>query len=65
MENRTRARLRRAAFVLGGAGTGLAYFVLFGCAGSCAITASPARTMVYFALIGGLVSAVFAGDREG
>lgn len=65
MNMRLRARLRTALFVLGGAGTGLAYYALFGCAGSCAITSSPLRTMAYFAVIGGLLSAILEQKREG
>ena len=47
-------------FIAGGALAGLAYYYLVGCAtGSCPITANPATTMLYTALIGWLLSGIF------
>lgn len=49
-------------FTLGGAGAGLTYYYLVGCAtGSCPITASPLTTVAYTAFIGWLLSGVFRG----
>ena len=56
--------LRPALFTLGGALTGLVYYNLVGCAGgTCAITSSPIRTMVYMAFIGWLLSGVLEPCR--
>ncbi len=52
--------LRPLLFALAGAAAGLAYHYLIGCStGSCAIGASPLRSMLYVAVIGLLLSAVF------
>lgn len=59
--------LPTALFTLGGAGAGLAYYYLVGCAtGSCPITASPWTSMIYVGLIGFLLSGFFgAGCKNG
>lgn len=50
--------LRYGLFILIGAAVGWLYYRLFGCTGSCAITSSPVRSMVYMAVIGGLLGVV-------
>lgn len=60
MKERMKKWLRPALFTLGGALVGLGYYVLVGCStGSCAITSSPLRSMVYMGLIGWLLSNAF------
>ena len=52
-------------FTLGGAVVGLAYYVTVGCAGgSCAITASPTRSVIYMAVIGWLLSQIFVKQQK-
>ena len=52
--------IRPAVFILGGAAVGLAYYFLIGCTtGSCPITASPIRSMLYMGLVGWLLSGIF------
>jgi len=52
-------------FTLGGALAGLGYYDLFSCStGSCSISASPVRSMIYMGLIGLLLSVVFRKGRE-
>ena len=50
--------LRPVCFIAAGALLGLGYYYLFGCSGTCAITASPWMTMAYMGVIGGLLSEV-------
>lgn len=50
--------LRVGLFAAAGALLGLGYYYLFGCSGNCAVTANPWMTMLYMAVIGGLLSAV-------
>lgn len=50
--------LRPIAFFAAGALAGLGYYYLFGCSGSCAVTASPWMTMVYVGIIGSLLGEV-------
>ena len=48
-------------FAFGGALIGLAYYYLVGCnGGSCLVTASPIRSMVYVATVGVLLAQGFA-----
>ena len=61
--------MRPALFTIGGALAGFVYYALVGCAtGTCAITSSPVRSMVYMSLIGWLLSNVFGscscGEKE-
>lgn len=54
---------RPALFTAAGALAGLVYYGLVGCAtGSCPITASPVRTMLYTGLMGWLLSCGFAKE---
>ncbi len=56
---------RSILFTLSGAAVGLAYYFLAGCAsGTCPITASPIRTMLYMALIGWLLSGIFGKEHD-
>ena len=55
--------LRSLLFVAAGALAGLGYYYLFGCSGNCALVSSPWMTMVYVAVIGGLMSVV-VGRKE-
>lgn len=50
--------LRYGLFILGGAAVGWLYYRFFGCNGSCAITSSPVRSMLYLAVVGGLLGVV-------
>ena len=67
MKKTLRALLQPLLFTLGGAAAGYAYYALVGCAtGTCAITSSPVRSALYFALVGFLLSFVFRkGCRDG
>lgn len=57
--------LRPALFILGGALVGLAYYALVGCStGTCAITASPLRSMAYMGLVGWLLSAALRPSKS-
>lgn len=57
--------LRPALFILGGALAGLAYYALVGCStGTCAITSSPLRSMVYMGLVGWLLSAALRPSKS-
>lgn len=57
--------LRPALFILGGALVGLVYYALVGCStGTCAITASPLRSMVYMGLVGWLLSAALRPSKS-
>ncbi len=50
-------------FALGGALVGLAYYYVVGCSsGACAITSSPLNSMLYMAIMGLFLSAVFKKD---
>lgn len=50
--------LRYGLFILGGAAVGWFYYRFFGCNGSCVITSSPVRSMLYLAVVGGLIGVV-------
>lgn len=57
--------LRPALFTVVGMLAGFGYYNLFSCAdGSCAITSSPIRTMLYMGVIGLLLSGIFGGKGE-
>lgn len=53
-----RKLLRYALFISVGAGLGWIYYRFWGCTSGCAITSSPVRTMLYTAIIGGLLGVV-------
>lgn len=50
--------VRVLAFFGAGALAGLGYYYLFGCSGSCTVTANPWMTMTYVGIIGGLLGEV-------
>ena len=50
--------IRPLLFVTAGALAGLGYYYLFGCSGSCAVTANPWMTMAYVGIIGVLLGEV-------
>lgn len=54
--------LRRALFILGGAGAGYAWYYFFGCTSGCMISSSPLRSMAYVAVMGLLLS--LATEKE-
>ncbi len=58
MKTKYKKFLRMALFILGGALLGYGYYYFFGCDGSCAITSSPYRSMLYVAVIGALVALI-------
>ncbi len=64
MKAKYRKLLRMALFILGGAILGYGYYYFFGCDGSCAITSSPWRSMLYVAVIGGLVAAITEKENK-
>lgn len=47
--------LRLSLFLIIGAAVGWLYYRFWGCTGSCAITSSPMRSMIYAAVISGLL----------
>ena len=56
---------RPAIFTLVGAAAGYAYYHFVGCTyGACAIAAYPLRSTLYVAVIGYLLSIVFAKKEE-
>lgn len=67
MKKKALSFLQPLLFTLGGAIAGYAYYALIGCStGACAITSSPVRSTLYFALVGFLLSFVFRkGCRDG
>ena len=65
MKEKWKKWIRPALFTLGGVFAGVGYYYFVGCStGSCPITASPVRTMVYTAVIGLLLSVIFGKDRD-
>lgn len=64
MNTKFKKYLRTALFVLGGALVGYGYYYFFGCDGSCAITSSPYRSMIYVAVIGALVAAITEKENK-
>lgn len=56
--------LRILAFVAGGALLGLVYYTFWGCNGTCLITSSPWRTMLYTGFIGFLLSGITAKETK-
>ena len=57
--------IRPALFTLGGMAVGLGYYYLIGCTtGSCAITSSPIRSMLYMGLIGLLLSGILGKKSD-
>ena len=56
--------LRILAFVAGGALLGLLYYTFFGCNGTCAITSSPWRTMLYTGVLGFLLSGITGKESK-
>ncbi len=56
--------MRILIFVVIGALLGLVYYHFFGCNGTCPITASPWRTMLYTGLIGFLLSGITAKETK-
>lgn len=49
--------------VIGAIG-GYFYWKYFGCNGTCLITSSPVRSIIYFAVMGTLVNSMFQGNRK-
>ena len=64
MKEKHKKILRMALFILGGAALGYLYYYFFGCDGSCAITSRPYRSMIYVAVIGGLVAAITEKENK-
>ena len=56
--------MRILIFVVIGALLGLVYYHFFGCNGTCPITSSPWRTMLYTGLIGFLLSGITAKETK-
>ena len=54
-----RSLMRPGLFGLGGAGIGWLYYTYFGCTTGCPITSDPVRTMIWFGVVGVLVSLLF------
>ena len=65
MKEKWKKVLLPGLFTLAGGVIGLAYYVTVGCAGgSCAITASPTRSVIYMAIIGWLLSQMFVKQQR-
>jgi len=47
-----------------GAIGGYFYWKYFGCNGTCLITSSPVRSIIYFAVMGTLVNSMFQSNRK-
>lgn len=56
--------MRTVLFAAGGALVGLGYYAWIGCSGGCIIASSPLRSMLYFAVVGGLVSIITKGGCD-
>lgn len=57
-------RMRILAFVAGGALLGLLYYTFWGCHGTCPISSSPWRTILYTGCIGFLLSVITAKETK-
>jgi len=55
---------RHAAFIIAGALSGYLYYALFGCDGTCAITSSPLRSVLYASVLGLLLSQITAKQEQ-
>lgn len=64
MKTKYKKIMRMALFVLGGAALGYIYYRFFGCQGSCAITSSPYRSMIYVAVIGALAALITEKENK-
>ncbi len=48
-----------------GAISGFLYWFIIGCSsGSCAITSKPLNSIIYFAVLGGLIFSIFQKDKK-
>jgi len=50
--------------ILLGAAGGYFYWKFYGCDGTCFITSNPIRTMIYFAIMGGLLNNMFKPEQK-
>jgi F0F1-type ATP synthase assembly protein I len=50
--------------ILLGALAGYFYWKFYGCDGTCMITSSPWRSMIYFSVMGALVNNMFKPDKK-
>ncbi len=50
--------------ILLGAVSGYFYWKFYGCNGTCLITSNPIRTMIYFAVMGGLLNSMFKPELK-
>lgn len=50
--------------VVFGAIGGYFYWKYFGCNGTCLITSSPVRSILYFAVMGAIVNSMFQSNRK-
>ena len=64
MKEKLKKLIRPGLFILGGALAGLGYYYFFGCRNGCPITFSPWRTMIYMAIVGGLLSGIFRKEKK-
>ena len=66
MKNKLPKHTLPALFVLGGMLAGYLSYRLAGCtSGTCLITATPLRSMLYMGFVGWLLSGVFSGSCAG
>lgn len=60
--------LKKSVWYLPGAAIGAIggyfYWKYFGCNGTCLITSSPVRSIIYFAVMGTLVNSMFQSNRK-
>lgn len=65
MKQRFRCMLRPTLFTAAGALAGLGWYALVGCpTGSCPITANPWTSMVWFGIIGWLLSGILKKENH-
>ena len=64
MENLLKKSVWFLPGILLGAVVGYFYWKYYGCNGSCLITSNPVRTMIYFAMMGGLLNNMFKTELK-
>ncbi len=52
--------IRTGLFLLAGGLIGYGYYRLFGCTTGCPVTSNPWNATIFFTIVGGLLSVVFA-----
>jgi phage shock protein E len=47
-----------------GAVAGYFYWKFYGCDGTCLITSSPVRSMIYFSVLGAIINSMFKPEKK-